>query len=75
MPPRSARGARKAPLSVAQYRRVVASLERLTALVERNIADIEKIRDEQRIHLKRVGQLQVELDAIKRAWERMRTPD
>lgn len=70
MAPRTERGARKPP-SAAQFDRLVRAVERLTRVVERNASEIEKLRDEQRVQLTRMGQLQAELDAVKHAWAKM----
>ena len=71
MAPRIPRGARAAPPATDQYRRVMSSLRRITALAERNATEIEKLRDEQKVQFKRLAQLQAELDAVKKAWERL----
>jgi len=54
---------------------LVRSLQRLTRIVERLSADVDQLReqlqDDQRVEMQRVGQLQAELDAVKKAWEKM----
>jgi hypothetical protein len=72
MAPRTQRGARKSAPTAAQYRRILSSLQRLTSLVAANGAAIAELRDEQKLQFKRVAQLQAELDAVKKAWEKMR---
>jgi hypothetical protein len=54
-----------------QNTRIVRSLARMASIVERVVLDVEEIREDQRVQFKRLAQLQAELDAIKKAWERM----
>ena len=71
MPPRTRRGAREAPPSTVQYRRLLTRISRANALAERNAGEIEKLRDELKVQFKRLAQVQAELDTIKKAWEKM----
>jgi hypothetical protein len=74
MPPRPRRGASANTPSAAQYKRLVIAVEHLTAVVERLCADLDALRNEQRVQVIRAGQLQVELDEVKHAWTKMTPP-
>jgi outer membrane murein-binding lipoprotein Lpp len=71
---RAPRGA-SATARTASAGQLARSLERLTRIVERLSADVDQLReqvqDDQRVEMQRVGQLQAELDAVKKAWEKM----
>lgn len=51
--------------------RLLESIERLTDVVDRLVSDLDDVRDEHRVTQKRVGQLQAELDTIKRGQAKM----
>ena len=73
MPPRSGRGAsHKSPVT-AYHTHLLRSMEHLARVVEQLCADVEKLTEEQAVQIKRTGQLQAELDAAKKAWERMQS--
>lgn len=60
-PPRSASASR-------------AEVNRLLRMVLDNAAAIEKLREEQHIHFRRMAQLQAELDGVKQLLEKTRNP-
>ncbi len=70
MAPRKPPGPR--PADPAQ--RLLKSLDRLGRVVGRLVSDVDDVRTEQSVQLKRMGQMQAELDAVKRAWEEMHGP-
>jgi len=54
------------PVSIGELSRLVRAIERLSTAVGANAIDLEKLHEEQRVQMKRIAQMQVELDTIKR---------
>ena len=80
MAPRTRRGA-PTPPTQQQFIRLARTCERLAKMVERsavttatNASELEALRDELTVQLKRIGQLQAELDTSKKAWGKMQSP-
>lgn len=58
------------PAAPVSYEKLLTSVERLAVLVECLFGEIRALRDEQRVQLKRLGHLQAELAALKKATAR-----
>lgn len=72
MAPRKPRRASPKTPSLAQYKRLLTVTRRLAEMVEQLADEAADARDERRIQLQRIAQLQAELDTIKKAWEQMK---